>query len=281
MNALEIKNLTKRYKNFTLDGVDLEVPQGTVVGFIGENGAGKTTTLKAVLGLIKPDSGEIKIFGKDVSELTQTERQKIGVVFDEGCLPQALNLYETQKVMANVFASWDKNKFAYLTNKANLPQDKAIKDFSRGMKMKAAIAVALSHESDLLILDEPTGGLDPVVRDEILELFYDYMQDENKSIIISSHILSDLQKLCDYIAFIQKGKIVFFEEKDKLLYGYAVIRGADEDTVESVKSFAVKKIKREYGTDLLVKRSGSYEFKDADNASVEDIMLFYAKGSDL
>ena len=281
MNALEIKNLTKRYKNFTLDGVDLEVPQGTVVGFIGENGAGKTTTLKAVLGLIKPDGGEIKIFGKDVSELTQTERQKIGVVFDEGCLPQALNLYETEKVMANVFAGWDKNKFAYLTNKANLPPDKAIKDFSRGMKMKAAIAVALSHESDLLILDEPTGGLDPVVRDEMLELFYDYMQDENKSIIISSHILSDLQKLCDYIAFIQKGKIVFFEEKDKLLYGYAVIRGADEDIVESVKSFAVKKIKREYGTDLLVKRSGSYEFKDADNASVEDIMLFYAKGSDL
>ena len=163
---------------------------------------------------LTPHKAEV---GKDVSELTQTERQKIGVVFDEGCLPQALNLCETQKVMANVFAGWDKNKFAYLTNKANLPQDKAIKDFSRGMKMKAGIAAALAHDAKLLILDEATSGLDPVAREEVLEILTDFTRDENHSILISSHIVSDLEKLCDYIAFLHKGKLLLFEEKGRCL----------------------------------------------------------------
>ena len=213
MDNIFVSNLTKKFKGFTLQNVTFSVPTGSIVGFIGENGAGKSTTIKSILGLVQADSGTIQVFGKDVSKLTKEDRNRIGVVLGENCLPENFNLKDISDVMKNVFGKWEEEKFYRLTDSFSLPRNKKVKDFSTGMRQKAAIAVALSHGAKALVLDEPTSGLDPVARDEILDRLYDFMQDETHSVLISSHIVSDLEKLCDYIVYTTKERLFLRKRK--------------------------------------------------------------------
>lgn len=277
-NNISIRALTKRFAGFSLENVSLDVPAGYVVGFIGENGAGKSTTIKSVLGLVNPDGGTIEVFGKDIRALTREDKNKIGAVLGENCLPENLTVKDVSGVMRHIFSAWDEAEFYSLADRFALPRDKKIKDFSRGMRQKAALAVALSHGAELLVLDEPTSGLDPVARDEILDILYDFMQKESRSVFISSHIVSDLEKLCDYIAFIHDGRLVFMEEKDALSEKYGIFRGSSEALGalgrESVAAF----MRGDFGMSALVYRQKVPAGTSLDRASVEDIMLYFARG---
>ena len=277
-NNISIRALTKRFAGFSLENVSLDVPAGYVVGFIGENGAGKSTTIKSVLGLVNPDGGTIEVFGKDIRALTREDKNKIGAVLGENCLPENLTVKDVSGVMRRVFSAWDEAEFYSLADRFALPRDKKIKDFSRGMRQKAALAVALSHGAELLVLDEPTSGLDPVARDEILDILYDFMQKESRSVFISSHIVTDLEKLCDYIAFIHDGRLVFMEEKDALSEKYGIFRGSSEELGalgrESVAAF----MRGDFGMSALVYRRKVPAGTSLDRASVEDIMLYFARG---
>lgn len=278
---LSIKGLNKRYSNFDVGDVSFDIPDGSVVGLIGENGAGKSTVIKCILGAVHPDGGQILLNGKRIEGLSRADRQKIAFVLDDIGLPMELNLTMLNNVLSNIFEKWDGQKFRNLTRKFNLPDKKPLKQFSKGMKMKAAIAVALSYDSQLLILDEPTSGLDPVVRDEILQMIYDYNQSENRAALISSHITTDLEKICDYIVYLHNGRVVFNEEKDRLLGTYAVYSVDEAQLKELEEGAAVKVMRREYGTDILAVRDkmpGDFEYR---HATLDDIMLFYSKGEDI
>ena len=211
-NALVVNNLTKKYRDFALDKVSFSVPCGTIVGLIGENGAGKSTTINAVLGLINYDSGSIELFGKQGTQDDRV-RNQIGVVFDGNNYPDVLSAQKLNRVFKQIYSTWDEIQFFSLLKKMSLPANKKIKEFSKGMKMKLSIAAALSHNSKLLVLDEATSGLDPVVRDDILDMFLEFVQDENNSILVSSHITSDLEKVADYIVFIHEGSVVFCHQQ--------------------------------------------------------------------
>ena len=277
---IRIQNLTKRFEGFALEGVSFGVPRGAVVGFIGENGAGKSTTIKSILGLIRPDGGSIEVFGKDVGSLTKEERGRLGAVLGDGKLPENLTAKDLDGVFRHIFARWDAAAFFAYLDRFALPRGKKIKDFSRGMRQKFALAVALSHGADVLVLDEPTAGLDPVARDEILDILYDFMQDERRSVLISSHIVSDLEKLCDYIAFIHRGRLVFFEEKDALYEKYAVLR-APLETLRSCADAVVAVHRGEFGAGALVLRAKLPAGIPAERAGIEDIMLYFARGEKL
>ena len=277
---IRIQNLTKRFEGFALEGVSFAVPRGAVVGFIGENGAGKSTTIKSILGLIRPDGGSIEVFGKDVGSLTKEERGRLGAVLGDGKLPENLTAKDLDGVFRHIFARWDAAAFFAYLDRFALPRGKKIKDFSRGMRQKFALAVALSHGADVLVLDEPTAGLDPVARDEILDILYDFMQDERRSVLISSHIVSDLEKLCDYIAFIHRGRLVFFEEKDALYEKYAVLR-APLETLRSCADAVVAVHRGEFGAGALVLRAKLPAGIPAERAGIEDIMLYFARGEKL
>ena len=277
---IRVQNLTKRFEGFALEGVSFGVPRGAVVGFIGENGAGKSTTIKSILGLIRPDGGSIEVFGKDVGSLTKEERGRLGAVLGDGKLPENLTAKDLDGVFRHIFARWDAAAFFAYLDRFALPRGKKIKDFSRGMRQKFALAVALSHGADVLVLDEPTAGLDPVARDEILDILYDFMQDERRSVLISSHIVSDLEKLCDYIAFIHRGRLVFFEEKDALYEKYAVLR-APLETLRSCADAVVAVHRGEFGAGALVLRAKLPAGIPAERAGIEDIMLYFARGEKL
>lgn len=279
--AVSVRGLTKHFKGFSLDNVTFSVPRGSVVGFIGENGAGKSTTIKAILGLVGPDAGNISLFGKAADLQTKEDKNKIGAVLGESCLPENLNLKDIDAVMKRIFLHWDSAAFLRYAEKFSLPMNKKIKEFSRGMKQKVALAVALSHQAQLLVLDEPTAGLDPVARDEILDMLYDFMQNEEHSILISSHIVSDLEKLCDYILFIHEGKVVFFEEKDNLYEKYAVLRCSAERLGELDPAAVIAFYKGEYGASALVLKDMIPETFDTERAGIEDIMLYFVKGERL
>ena len=224
MNAIE-----KKFGDVqVLKKVDMEVARGEVHALMGENGAGKTTTIKAILNLISVDSGKIQVFGQDHVDKEREIKEQIGVVFDESCFHEQLTAPEIGKVMSKIYRDWQPRDFEEYLRRFQLPAQKKIKDYSRGMKMKLSIAVAMSHKAKLLILDEATSGLDPIVRDEILELFLDFIQDEEHTILVSSHIISDLEKIADYIIFIHGGKILFQKNKDELLYEYGIIRCSEE-----------------------------------------------------
>lgn len=277
-DALTIRGLTKKYKEFKLDNVNIDLPTGCIMGFIGENGAGKSTTIKLILGLLKKDAGEIKILGKTLNEDDKDLREQIGVVMDECSFPVMLNAHELDIVFRNCYKTWNSEKYESLLKKYEIPLKKRVKDFSKGMKMKLSIAAALSHDSRILILDEATGGLDPIVRDEILEEFLDFIQDESHSIFISSHIVSDLEKICDYITFIHKGKIIFSENKDELMQKYSVVK-CSQSELEDIDSSAVVGVrKNSFGVEALVEKDRVPRGFVADNASIEDIMLFYVRG---
>ena len=275
---LSINGLSKHYTNFDVNNVSFDIPDGMVVGLIGENGAGKSTIIKSILGVVHPDGGEIVFNGTPVSKLNKAERQKISFVLDDMGLPIELTLSMLDKVLSNIYGKWDSAKFHSLVQRFQLPENKLFKEFSKGMKMKATIAVALSYESNLLILDEPTSGLDPVVRDEILQMIYDYNQENNHAALISSHITTDLEKICDYIVYIHNGRVIFTEEKDELLSKYAVYSVDEQQFKELDKAAIIKVLHREYGTDVLALKEKMPQDFDFKAVTLDDIMLFYSKG---
>lgn len=277
MNALEISNLSKSYVDFSLDNLNLTLPSGCIMGLIGENGAGKSTTIKLILDMVQRDQGTITILGKDNSNRIELIKEEIGVVMDEAGIPECLTPLQVGKVMKYTFRSWDEKQYAMLLEKLSLPKDKKFKEFSRGMKMKLGIAIALSHGAKLLILDEPTSGLDPVVRDEVVEMFSDFTRDENHSILISSHIVSDLEKLCDYVAFLHKGKLLLCEEKDQLLAEYGLIHCTAEQ-LEQLPEEAIKyKKQNPYGIEVMVRRSAVPLDMQVSPISIEELFVFMVK----
>ena len=277
MNVLEIRNLTKSYPGFMLDNLNLTLPSGCIMGLIGENGAGKSTTIKLILDMIHKDSGSITILGKDNTDSIELTKEDIGVVMDEVGIPECLTVKQVGNVMQHTFRNWNDAEYARLVQKLALPDKKQFKELSRGMKMKLGIAIALSHNAKLLLLDEATSGLDPVVRDEVVEMFSDFTRDENHSILISSHIVSDLEKLCDYVAFLHKGKLLLCEEKDQLLAEYGLIHCTSEE-LQNLPVEAIKyKKENPYGIEAMVLRSAVPAGVNVSPISIEELFVFMVK----
>jgi ABC superfamily ATP binding cassette transporter, ABC protein len=275
--AIEIKDLVKQFDNFKLGPINLTIPKGTIVGYIGQNGAGKSTTIKLLLGLLNKDSGEIKILD-EINPNSVALKDKLGIVFDDLLVPEEMTLVDVEKFCSRVYSKWNKNSFYKFKEKFNLPEKKIIKNYSRGMKMKLSMAVALSHSAELLILDEATSGLDPIVREEILDLLLDFMQDENHTILISSHILSDLEKVADYIAFINDGKILFMETKDELKENYGICTLSNEEVTSIDEEAIVGRRVHSFGQELLVKKNLIPNGIIFQKPSIEDVMIYFVKG---
>lgn len=280
--SLKVENLSKKYDDFLLDKVSFYVPKGNIVGFIGENGAGKSTTINTMLDIIERDSGDVYILDSEKNKIINSIRERIGVVFDGNNFPEDLTPQKLNNVLKAIYTNWEEKKFYEFIEKFNLSKNKKIKNFSRGMKMKLSISVALSHKAELLILDEATSGLDPIVRDDILDILLDFVQDEKNSILISSHITSDLEKVADYIVFIHKGKVIFEETKDNLIYNYGMMKCKTKEFDFIDKKDIIRFRKMDYGYEILVKNKNEMERKYPnfvmDNIKIEDIMLMYVKG---
>lgn len=280
-NALTVSGLTKNYKDFLLDQVSFTVPGGAIVGLIGENGAGKSTTINAALGLIRKESGQVSILEKE--ELDNDTKEQIGVVFDAGNYPEILSPRKISHIMRKIYHTWDEKTYFRLLDQFALPPDKQIRHYSKGMKMKLAICAAFSHHSRLLILDEATSGLDPVVRDDILDMLLDFVQDEEHSILLSSHITSDLEKIADYIVFLHQGKVVFSKAKDELLEQYGILKcgAAQFDALEKSDLIAYRRM--DYEWQVLVsdrdKMHRKYPKALIVPATIDEIMLLYVKGN--
>ena len=277
MNALEIKDLCKNYPGFTLDHLNLALPSGCILGLIGENGAGKSTTMKLILDLIHRDSGTITILGRDNRENIKLTREQIGVVMDEAGIPECLTPIQVGKVMGSIFKTWEQKTYLNLLDKLQLPYTTPFKDLSRGMKMKLSIAVAMSHNPKLLILDEATSGLDPVVRDEVVQMLSDFTREEDRSILISSHIVSDLEKLCDYIAFLHKGKLMLYEEKDVLLARYGIVHCTHDQLPHLSPGSVLHRKENPYGAEVLVLRDAVPGDWKISPVSIEDLFIFMVK----
>ncbi len=277
MNALEIKNLTKSFSGFCLDNLNLTLPSGCIMGLIGENGAGKSTTIKLILDLLHKDSGTITVLGQDNQTGASLIKEEIGVVMDEVGVPDCLTASQVGKVMRHTYRNWNDEIYAEYLEKLSIPADKAFKDYSRGMKMKLGIAIALSHEAKLLLLDEATSGLDPVVRDEVVSIFSEFTRDENHSILISSHIVSDLEKLCDYIVFLHKGKLLLCEEKDFLLSQYGIIH-CTRQQIQELPPEAIKyKKENAYGVEAMVLREAVPAGINISPVTIEELFVFMVK----
>ena len=279
-NALEIKGLCKQYEGFALENVSFTLPRGAVMGFIGENGAGKTTTIKAVLNLIRRDAGEIRVLGLDNIRDERAVKERIGVVLEDGCFLNTMNARQVDTLMGKAYQSWKPEQFFGFIRRFGIDENKKIKDYSKGMRMKISIAAALSHGAELLLMDEPTSGLDPVVRDEVLDLFYDFMQDEGHAILLSSHITSDLDKIADYITFIHGGRVALSEPRDELLDTYGVLR-CTADQLAALEPQAVRaKRMGAFGCEALVRRDGVPQGWPVEPVNIEQIMLFLTRGED-
>lgn len=279
MNAVEVRNLGKVYPGFELKNVKFTLPEGAIMGLVGENGAGKSTLIRLIMGASKASSGDVRVLGADVTgpEFQKT-KDDIGVVLDEAHFPASLNAGQIGRVMADTYSRWDQREYDKYLKRLDLPEKKPIRDFSRGMRMKLALASALSHDAKLLVLDEPTGGLDPMVRDEILDILEDFTRREDRSVLISSHIVSDLEKLCDYIAFLHKGELLLFEEKDRLMEEYAMAKLSERD-FEALPEEAVRGVRRgRYGVEALVERRLVNPAIPMEKPSLEEIIVFFARG---
>lgn len=280
-SAIEVRNLQKNYSGFGLHNISFCVPQGSIVGLIGENGAGKTTTIKAILNLIDIEGGEISVLGT-TTKLSKRTREDIGVVFDDLCFHENLSISQLGKVMRGMYKRWDMALFKQYCQRFALDNQKRVGDLSKGMKMKLSITVALSHQPRLLILDEATSGLDPVMRDEILDVFLDFIQDEQNSVLLSSHITSDLEKIADYIVFIHQGKVIFSLSKDTLLYQYGILRCRTEEFHQIDEGDILAYQKKDFEWEVLVadKEKAARKYKKCviDNATIDEIMLLYIKG---
>ena len=281
MNAIELSHVNKSFGDFAIQDLSLTVPGGTICGLVGENGAGKSTTIRLIMNALRPDSGTVRVLGTDAaSPEFLAVKDDIGVVLDEAYFPEVLNVDQVGKIMAKTYRRWDPAKYGTYLDRFQLPEKRQFKDFSRGMKMKLAIAVALSHDPKLLILDEATAGLDPIVRDEILDIFNDFTREEDHSILISSHILSDLEKLCDYIAFLHQGRLLFCEEKDRLLEEYGIFSDTTAQLECLLPEAIVAREPNGYGgVRALVRRELAPVGWQLEPASVEDIILFLVKGA--
>ncbi|MBS6373875.1 MAG: ABC transporter ATP-binding protein [Erysipelotrichaceae bacterium] len=284
-NILELRNVTKEYKNFTLDHVSFALPQGMIMGFVGENGAGKTTTIKTILDVVKKTSGEIYLFGQPIEQDSLQMHEDIAVVYDDCSISSFFKIKDVERMFKSFYKNWDTAKFNSLTERFELPRDKKISAFSRGMKMKLQLAIALAHNPKLLLLDEPTSGLDPIIRDEVLDMFLEFIQDETHSILFSSHITSDIEKIADYVTFIHKGKIIFCENKDDLLShtGLLKVKPAVFEQLDHDSCIRYRKTLDHY--EVLIKDRYAFQKKmpDAviDRVTLDDIMLMYVKGETL
>ena len=282
-NAIEIKNLKKKYdNNFELGEINLEIPSGYIIGLIGENGAGKTTLIKSILNIIKPEYGEIKIFDKNNKKYESIIKEDIGVVLDGMFFPEILTPNDINFIMKDIYKNWDKELFYKYLNNFKLQNNKKIKDLSKGMRKKLEIATALSHKPKLLILDEPTSGLDPVVRDDILDIFLDFIKDEEHTILLSTHITSDLEHIADEIIFIDRGKIILNENKDELLDNYGILK-CDKKSFDKIsKDDIVSYKKNKYNYEILVsdrnKMLKKYKNFIIDKITLDELMVLVIKG---
>lgn len=283
MEAVSIQNLKKTYDKFQLKDISFSVPYGSIVGFIGENGAGKSTTIKALLNIIRRDSGNISILGMDIDKEEKKIKEQVGVVLDECNFHDNLKVETIPKFMKNIYKHWENEIFYHYLEKFKLPADKKVKEYSRGMKMKLSIAAALAHKPKLLVLDEATSGLDPIVREEILDIFMDFIQDEEHSILMSSHITSDLDKVADYIAFIQNGEMIFVKEKDYLLEHYGIARCTKEEWNRLQRDQVLQYREGKFNIEALVEDKEKFLNKNrgivVDSVTLEEIMVFYVKGN--
>ena len=280
--ALEIRGLSKDYGDFQLENINLTVPAGSIVGLIGENGAGKSTTIKAIMDIIRRDSGRISIYGQQLADNPTALKEEISVVFDDIHFNKTFTTKQIAAICRSIYTGWDDTAWEQYIEQFKLPKDKMVKDFSKGMRVKLNLAIALSHNSKLLLLDEPTAGLDPVMRDDILDIFLDFMQEEEHAILISSHITSDLEKIADYIAFLHEGRMIFCEPKDDLLYRYGVMRCGREDFGKIAEKDRIAARRQEFQTSVLVRdrqeAARKYPGLVIDPPTIDEIMLFYVKG---
>ena len=280
--TIKVKDLNKKYEGFELKNISFEIPEGSIVGLIGENGAGKTTTIKSILNIIRSE-GEIQVFGKDIKQNEKEIKSKLGVVLDDSFLSEYLTPKKINSIMKNFYNIWDKELFENYIKLFKLPENKMIKDFSSGMKMKLKIATAISHKPQILILDEPTSGLDPIVRNEILDIFRQFIaEDEKRSILISTHITTDLEHISDYIMFIKNREITLNLATSEILENYGIVKCDEKDFSKISKEDYEYYRKEKYQYEVLVKNKkmikSKYGISTIDKASIEDIMLFYIKG---
>ena len=277
--SLEVKNLNKQLNNFSLNNLSFNIPSGSIVGLVGENGAGKTTTLKTILNITQKDSGEIIYFGKDLESDEINIRNNLGVVLDDKFFHDNLSPKNINNINKYIFKNWDSDVFFNYLEKFNLPKDKIIKEFSKGMKVKLSLSIAFSHNPKLLILDEPTSGLDPIVRNELLDILLEFIQDENHSILFSTHITSDLDKIADYIIFINQGKIVFEKDREELLTDYGIVKTTEDKLSSIPEELIIRVMRNKFNLEVLI--NNKFEINNSftvDNTTIEDIMLFYIKG---
>lgn len=278
-DVLKLQNVTKKYTDFTLDNVSFSVPKGCICGFIGQNGAGKTTTISLILDIIKKDSGTIEVMGQSMEENGVALKEEIGVVYDEMGFHEFMTPNEINTMMKHVYKNWQQDTFFEYLKRFSLPRNKRCGAFSRGMRMKLQIAVALSHNAQLLIMDEPTSGLDPIVRNEMLQIFQEFVMDENHTILLSSHITGDLERIADMVVFIDHGKIVLSGNKDEILETHGLLKCKKEEVESIDKEDIVSVRKSGFGAEVLVsdkeKCSKKYEKMVMENIALEDIMIFY------
>ena len=282
-NVVEFKNVSKRFKNFSLNNVSFSIKKGYVTGFIGANGAGKSTTIKLLMNLLRKDSGEITIFGLEQEKHNEAIKERIGFVYDENCFYDTLSIRELRKIIAPMYKKWDNHLFNKYLDQFQLPEKQVIKSFSKGMKMKMAIAFAISHDPEFIIMDEPTSGLDPVFRREILELLHEIMLDEQKTIFFSTHITTDLDRIADYITYIHQGEILFSKERDELLSEYGIVKGRndllDRDTEKEFVSIRKTNVGFEALTSDCIKTKEIFGSEVIiEKPTLEDIMYFTTKG---
>lgn len=281
-NALDVNNISKNYNGFSLDNVTFNLKKGFIMGLVGPNGAGKTTTIKAIMNLINLNSGSIKIFEEDLKKNEIEIKDRIGFVYDECNSFEDFSIEYNKKIIAPFYSKWNEDKFNEYLKMFKLDKKKKVKDLSKGQKMRFSLAIALSHEAELLILDEPTSGLDPVFRSELLDLFFDLIKDGELSILYSTHITTDLEKLADYITFIKDGKVEFSKEKDILLEEYSIIKGSVDDLTDDIRRDLIGERISRYNFEALIKNKSNFIKNHGSNfvferASIDDIIVFYSK----
>jgi ABC-2 type transport system ATP-binding protein len=281
-NAIEICGLSKQFDGFALENISMTVPKGSIMGFVGQNGAGKTTTIKSILNIVQPDNGNTKLLGMDIREKEEEIKSKIAVVFDEIPFHDVLTADKLNKILGEMYPTWNSDTFYNYLDRFSLPRKKQISQLSKGMKMKLQIATALSHNAELLIMDEATSGLDPVVRSEMLDVFMEYIQDENHSILMSSHITSDLERIADSITFIHSGKILMSDYKDDILENHGIIK-CSHDSISKIPQEDIVSIRTsDFNAEVMVKNLSKHRNRYnnfmLDKTSLDEILLFYVKG---
>lgn len=281
-NILEINGLCKTYGDFSLNNVSFSLPKGYIMGFVGRNGSGKTTTIRSILNMARPDSGQISIFGLDNVKDTIAVKERLGVVFDSLYLAEHLNVKQIERQLKPFYKNWDSNEFFRLAKNFDLPDNRRVGDFSRGMKMKLMVTAALSHKAELIILDEPTSGLDPVARDELLDILAEYIEDENKGVLFSTHITADVERIADYVTVLNGGKVWYTGTKDELTEGYSVVKGAEEDIPDNIKNKLIGFHSYRNGFEALIKTEDAAGLPDTleyEKASIDEILVYIAKES--